>query len=267
MESGRRYSYLKKRNLEIRDLVYVHINESSQYVISYGIEFSEFVQSLPRELNNLLLLKHRYDDADFNRHTMLDYVPSNKVEKLVKENVYGYGNFCWIDFEEKDGVDELSGTEIAELLYLGHIKQHLKTPFYSRLGNRYVYLAHDDGWFNKTYFRNINDFYRMLGTSIAIKLGELKLEKTLLGIRKKRSYPPINMEILLTLTKFMREGAVFSLQNAERNRNRIEIPIWVIGDFDSMDDMFDEFEQLNKDKCDAKLVLDKKTREWSIAAQ
>lgn len=258
---------LKKRNLEIRDLVYVHVNESSQYVISYGIEFSEFVQSLSRSLNNLLLLKHRFDDGDFNRHTMLEYVSKDKVKVLAEENVYGYRDFCWVDFEEKEGVDELSGQEIAELLYLGHIKQHLRPPFYNRLGNRYVYLAHDDGWFNKTYYRNINDFYRMLGNVIAIKLGELKLEKTLLGIRKKRTYPAISIDILLSLSKIMREGAVFSLQNAERNRTRLEIPIWVIGDFDSMDDMFDEFEMMNKEKCDAKLVFDKKTREWALVAQ
>lgn len=258
---------MKKRNLEIRDLVYVHLNESSQYVLTYGIEFSEFVQSLPRSLNQLLLLKHRFDGGDFNRHTMLDYVTEDKIEKLAAENVYGNHDFCWVDFEEIDGVDELSGQEIAELLYLGHIKQHLRPPFYNRLGNRYVYLAHDDGWFNKTYYRNLNDFYRMLGNAITIKLAELKLEKILFGLRKKRSYPSISIDILLSLTNFMREGAVFSLQSAEHNRNRIEIPIWVIGDFDRMDDIFDEFERMKKEVCDAKLVFDKKTREWSLASK
>ncbi len=249
------------------DLVYVHLNENGQYVISYGVEFAEFAHSLPRSLNHLLLLKHRYDDGDYNRHTSFDFVTKEKVQKLAQENIYGYGDFCWIDFEEKDGLDELSGVEIAELLYLGHLKQHLKMPFYNKLGNRYVYLSRDDGWFTKTYFRHMNDFYRMLGEVIALKMGELKLEKTLMGLRKKKSYPPVHLDIILSLTKFMREGTVFSLRNAYQNRTRIEIPIWVIGDFDNMDDMFEEFAQMKQDKCDAKLVFEKRTREWSLVAQ
>lgn len=257
---------MKKQNQEIRDLVYVHLNENGQYVISYGVEFVEFALSLPRSLNHLLLLKHKFDDGEVNRHTQLEYVTKDMIRKLAQDNIYGYGDFCWIDFEENEGLDELSGNEIAELLYLGHLKQHLKMPFYNKLGNRYVYLSRDDGWFNKTYYRHMNDFYRMLGQVISIKLADLKLEKTLIGLRKKRSYPPVNLDIILSLSKFMREGTVFSLRNAVQNRNRIEIPIWVIGDFDNMDDMFEEYNQMKTEKCDAKLVFEKRNREWTLVA-
>lgn len=258
---------MKRNHQEIRDLVYFHLNDSGQYVISYGVEFAEFAQSLPRSLNHLLLLKHRFDDGEFNNHTQLDYVPRELLGKLAVDNVYSYGDFCWIDFEEIDGLDELTGTEIAELLYLGHLKRHLRVPFYNKLGNRYVYLSHDDGWFNKTYYRQINDFYRMLGEVLSLKLSEMKLEKTMMGLRKKRTYPPVGLDIILSLTKFMREGIVFSFRNIQQNRTRFEIPIWVIGDFDNMDDMFDEFAQMKQEKCDARLIFEKKTREWSLATQ
>lgn len=258
---------MKKHNHEIRDLVYVHLNENGQYVISYGVEFSVFAQSISRSLNHLLLIKHQFDDGELNRHTLLEYVPRDSLRKLVEDNIYAYGDFCWVDFEEIDGLDELSGQEIAELLFLGHQKRHLKGPFYSKLGNRYVYLSRYDSWFNKTYYRQMNDFYRMLGNVISIKLEELKIEKTLIGIRKKRSYPPVNLDIILSLSKFMREGTVISLRNITQNRNRIEIPIWVIGDFDNMDDMMEEFDQMKREKCDAKLVLEKKTREWALFTQ
>ena len=45
------------------------------------------------------------------------------------------------------------------------LKNYLRPPFYSYLGNRYVYLAHDDGWYNKTYYRDLNDFYNLLSTA------------------------------------------------------------------------------------------------------
>lgn len=255
---------MKKRNHTIRDLIYIHLNEQDQYVMTYGIEFAEFVHTLSDSINNLLLLKHRYEHGDYNMHTMFDYVSRDKLGRLVQDDVYSYGDFCWIDFEEEEAVNELPGQSIAELLYLGHVKEHLKPPFYNYLSNRYVYLAIDDGWFNRTYYRDLNDFYRMLGEVIPGKMGQMKVEKTLLGIKKKRTYPPISRDVLLSLKALMKEGAVLSIKDIDQNRVRIEIPIWIIGDFANMDDMYDEYESIVKEPCEAKIVFDKKTREWKI---
>jgi hypothetical protein len=260
----RRSLVLKKHHQGIRDLVYVHLNQTDQYVISYGIEFSEFAAAFSGSLNHLLLLKHGFDDTDFNRHTLLEYCPEEKIKKLAADNVYRYGDFCWIDFIEEDVLNELTGQEIAELLYLGHQKQHLKLPFYNKLGNRFVYLAHDDGFFNKIYYRSFKDFFHVLSESLAEKLSELKLEKSLLGIRRKRSYPAVNKEILLSLTPFIKEGICISLRDIDLQRGRLEIPIWVIGDYDSMDDMYEEYEKISTESCHAKIIFDKKTKEWKL---
>ncbi|MBU8879915.1 hypothetical protein BGM26_13090 [Bacillus sp. FJAT-29790] len=255
---------MKKRNHGIRDLIYIHLNEQDQFVITYGIEFAEFAACLSDSLNNLLLLKHRFDHGDFNMHTSLEYVSRDKLNKLMEDDVYGYGNFCWIDFEEEELLNELPGQTIAELLYLGHLKDHLKLPFYNYLSNRYVYLAHDDGWFNKTYYRDFHDFYRVLGETIPRKMGLIKVEKSLLGIKKTRTYPPISKDIFYALKPLMKEGVLLSIKDYEQNRAKIEMPIWAIGDFDDMDDMYNEYENIIKEPCDAKLVFDKKSKEWNI---
>ena len=258
---------MKKRNHSIHDLIYIHLNEREQYVITYGIEFGEFAESLFESLNHLLLLKHRFDEGDFNRHTLHEYVPINKLEKLMKDDVSGYGDFCWIDFEEEDALNELSEQGIAELLYLGHMKDHLKPPFYNQLSNKYVYLAHDDGFFNKTYYRNFNYFYKMLGTVIPRKVDKIKVERSLLGFKKTKPYPLIANEIISSLKTLMKEGLLLSVKDAEQSRARIEIPLWVIGDFADMDDMYDEYEIVVKEPCDAMLVFDKKTRIWKIISR
>ncbi|HEY2421049.1 MAG TPA: hypothetical protein VGI04_06530 [Neobacillus sp.] len=255
---------MKKHHQDIRDLIYVHLNQTDQYVMSYGIEFEEFAAAFSGSLNHLLLLEHRFDDTDFNMHTLLEYCPEDRISKLAEEDVYGYGNFCWIDFIEEEVLNELTGQEIAELLYLGHQKQHLKLPFYNKLGNRFAYLAHDDGWFNKTYYRSFKDFFHLLSGVIPSKLGKLKLEKSLLGIRKKRSYPQVNKEILLSLTPFIKEGICISLKDADHQRGKVEIPVWVIGDFDNMDDMYEGYEQIANKPCQAKIIFDKKIKEWKL---
>lgn len=254
----------KHHHQDIRDLIYLHLNQSDQYVLSYGIEFAEFAAAFSGSLNHLLLLKHRYDDADFNMHTLLEYCPEEGINKLAADDVYGYGDFCWIDFLEEDVLNELSGQEMAELLYLGHHKQHLKIPFYNKLGNRFVYLAHDDGWFNKTYYRSFKDFFHLLSEVVSDKLGEIKPEKSLLGLRKKRTYTPVNKEILLSLTPFIKEGICISFRDADAQRTRIEIPIWVIGDYANMDDMYEEYQYIRTKPYHAKIIFDKKTKEWKL---
>ena len=256
-----------KRNRPYRqELLYIHLNDRDQYVLSCGISFFEFARSLSDSINYLLLLKHQFDEGDFNSHTFLNYVPEDKLAKLVDEDVSSYGDFCWIDFEELEALNVLSAQELAEVLYLGHTKHHLKLPFYNHLGNRFAYLAHDDCWLNKVYYRNINDFYRMLSQVIPGKISMLKSEKNLLGLRRKREYSAVNKEILKALMPVFREGAVFSLKNIEQNRNRLELPIWVIGDFTNMDDMYDEFSETGEKSPDGRLVYDKKLKEWSLLA-
>lgn len=255
---------MKKRNQVIRDIIYIYINEREHYTITYGIEFEEFAQALFQSLNHLLLLKHHFEDGDFNRHTLHEYVSNDKLKKLMDDDVYGYGDFCWIDFEEEEALNELPSQAIAELLYLGHLKEHLKLPFYNHLSNRYVYLAHDDGWFNKTYYRDFSDFYRMMGEVIPGKLSQTKVEKSLLGMKKKRTYPSISSDILRQLKPLLREGVILSIKDIEQSRTNIEIPIWTIGDFSNMDDMYEEYLNIIKEPCDAKLVIDKKSREWKV---
>ena len=92
---------LKRKSKQ--DVIYVHLNEKDRYVLSYGIEFREFIQALYDSINHLLLLKHQFDDADFNMHTLLDYVPKKRVMRLASEDISEYGDFCWIDFEEMEG--------------------------------------------------------------------------------------------------------------------------------------------------------------------
>lgn len=256
---------MKKHHQDIRDLIYIHLNQIDRYVISHGIEFEEFVSTFSTSFHHhLLLLAHRFDDADFNMHTLLEYCPEERINKLAAEDVYGYGNFCWIDFTEEEMLNELTGQEMAELLYLGHHKHHLKLPFYNKLGNRFVYLAHDDGWFNKTYYRSLKDFFQLLSEVISRKLGGLKSEKSILGIRKKRVYPPVNKEILLSLEPYIKEGICISLRDSDHQRTRIEIPIWVIGDFADMDDMYEEYLQASHQQYHAKIIFDKKTKEWKL---
>ncbi len=249
---------------EHREIIYLHLHASDRFVISSGIGFQEFAFSIPKPLQNLLLLKHRFDDGEFNMNTLLEFVTQENLPQLLKEDVNGYGDFCWVDFDDEMGLDELEGYEIAELLYLGHAKAHLKPPFFRKLNNHYVYLSHDDGWFNKTYYRSLDTFFYMLTKLLPLKMERLKLERTWLGIKKKNEYPDVPVETLMRLSHLMAEGMTISLKHIQQTRSRLEIPIWVLGDFIHMDDMMESFLDTVGHEPEAKIIYQRKTREWAI---
>lgn len=253
-----------KQSGTAKELIYIHLHPINQYAISYGIEFQDFLRSLPVAPPHLLLLKHQFEHSGFNRHTRFEYIEAADYPRLLKEDVGEYGDFCWIDFEDTDGLNEMDGREIAELLYLAHTTEHLRRPFYSKLNNRYAYLAHDDEWFNKTYYRHMRDFYGMLGRLIARKLGVFRSERSLFSLKKGTPFPPIPGAMIEKVSGSMKEGIVVSLAKTEQTRLTVEVPLWIVGDHDNMDDVFDDYVISRKNEPDAKFVFDKKAHEWTI---
>lgn len=249
-----------KNHIANLGVIYAHMNHVDHYVLTYGIEFHEFCQAFP-DLSNLLLLRHRYEDGNFNLHTLLEYVDTDSIKRLIEDNVAAYGDFCWIDFDDEEALNRLDGQEIAELLYLGHIKNHLRIPFYRKLNNRFAYLSHEDGWLNKTYYRTMDDFYITLGSSISMKLND-KGEKTFFGRRKRKEIPEIPVEILYPFIEEMKEGMIISIEKAVHTRTSVEIPIWVIGDFYDMEEMYEEYKEIHDRPLDGKIVFDRKEKEW-----
>lgn len=90
-----------------RDIIYMVYDEKDQSVTSMGIEFIDFVRSLTVEINNVLLLASGYIGEDYHSGVGLDFVRKEYLEELYKDNVYSYGDFCWIDFENIVSLDNL----------------------------------------------------------------------------------------------------------------------------------------------------------------
>lgn len=249
---------------ETKELLYLHLHAAERFVLSSGITFQEFQLSLEKPLQNILLLKHHYEDAHYNPNTLLEFVYQEDVPKLVKSNIDKVGDFCWIDFQDEAGLNELGGSELAELLYLGHCKHQLRPPFYRLLNNEYAYMNYEAGLFNKVFYRSLENFYQMVSNAIPYKMYILKVEKTWLGTRKKNEYTPVPVEILKRISTLMAEGIVISFEKILQTRSRLEIPIWVIGDYMNIDDIVDSYKESNGNEPDAKLIYTRKTKEWSL---
>lgn len=251
------------RNNHLHNFVYIVVNSRDRYVLSSGYDFADFTYCLQEPLNNLLLLKHQYQNPAFHYVTQMDYIPKESVNDLLQSETYKTGHFCWVDFEDIFNLDTLEGQELAELLFLGHTKRHLTPPFYQELNNQFAYLTEQDGVLNRTYYKNWNDFYTILGGVLVKKLAEVRSERSWLPFQKKKSYPRVPATILHQLSTVLTEGVVFSFSMAKIERSTAEIPFWVVGDFYDIDDMVETFQQEVEKPATGRLVFDKKQREWN----
>lgn len=236
----------------LRDIIYINANIEEKTFIFYGIEFRDFISSLSENINNILLLKHEYF-GDFHYPTGFEFVKDEEILELAKEEVYNYGDFCWVDFESENHLDKLSENEIAELLYLAHMYKPLKSPFLEKLNNRFAYCAHDDGWYCKLYCKDVNEFSSVL---------ENVIKNTILRLRKRKL---VNMDddIKKELLKLSEDGLLIEVHRIGKDERNVWIPIYTIGNFTNMDNMYND---LDRHKFNAKYkgFLEHKNKKWIL---
>lgn len=239
--------------MKTRDIIYMIYYESEQSITSMGIEFMDFVQSLTTDLTNILLLESGFTGVDFHYGLRLEFVRNEHLEELYKENVYNYGDFCWVDFESIEGLDKLQPHEMAELFYLGHLKKPVNSPFFDTLQNRFAYLAHDDGWGNKTYYREKDDLYDLVRNLFSTRLRSYK----------KRNVQPLNVEVMEQLLELAKNGLLIDLYKIFKSKNRVEIPLHEIGIFNDFSDVYSHMDRYKAmAKKESRLIYTNK--QWKI---
>lgn len=219
---------------KIRDLIYVSSEGQANCFYSYGIEFHEFMSCVYNKPENILLLRHQFDNAQWNQHSRFDYVTEQEINELIEDNVYGYGDFCWVDFSKVNDLDALSNNQIAELLFFSHLAK----PLHKIPKIRFAYYAHDDGWFNKLYVTDLHDYKILLAKVITFKLNKLT------G-RKFCDIPENISSVLLECTK---NGLFIDLSRVIKSKVELRIPITAIGHYTDMDKVYDLREVIIDDK-------------------
>lgn len=238
--------------MKTKDIIYMIYNEKEQSVKSMGIEFIDFVTSLSTELNNVLLLASGYTGEDFHYGLRLEFVRKEHLSDLYEENVYSYGDFCWMDFQDITSLDNLEPQEKAELLYLGHYKEALGSPFFNKLNNKFVYLAHDDGWYNKVIYKDKNDYIDVLRHLIPNRLKSYK-----------KFVQPLCQDIGQQLALMASDGILIDIYRIIKSRNSVEIPFKVIGKIMDFDDVYNNMER-HKAKANSEYWLIYKNNQWMI---
>ncbi len=218
----------------LRDVFYVNANADESYYEYYGMEFSEFLRYCPLPIPQILLLDPRvYDNEPLNLAMSMTTLDEQAIASLARQGAYELGNFHWMDYASEEGLARCTEQEKAEILYLNHYCNPLHTAFFTSVGNRFVYLAHDDGWYCRLYCKDMAVFGDIIANKI---IGHF-------ATNKRRKMYPIGSEIKSQLLEWAKGGLLIDFSVTHTRRNHCGISFYEIGNFSQMDDMYHNLDQ------------------------
>ncbi|EUJ40371.1 hypothetical protein [Brochothrix campestris] len=256
---------MAKRERSSEGKIVIYLDTVTNSVISKGISLTDFMHGIgnKRLPSALLLLNSKFDVANLNPHTKFSFIDEGEKTKalaiaLEKQTTA----FSWLDFEEEEMLNQLTGQEIAEILYLGHRGTHLRSPFYYKLQNEYVYLTLDEGERNKVYYRDITRFYEMLAAVITMRVNAVQHKKSLFGKIRPTRANKLPVGLIRTLRPLLKEGCVFDFGLSERTKTEVRIPIIIKNSDDDSASIFDE--EMTEVNIEKWLTYSLKNDEWSL---
>lgn len=208
--------------------LYVHLDNTSNCVTSKGLSHSDFCQSIGKSPQNILLLDSQDTLGEYESRTGLSMIRTpERVEQYFRIlNNQHSKTVKWIDFYDIQLIKELSPLEISELLYFGHMRTHLHSPFFYKLQNNFVYFEAPNQ-LTKIYFRQLDEFYAILATRLTQLLTEVVNSKKPI-FRKAVPVEAVPSELLQQLKPILQEGIIFDTQ--QKGEGCYEIHAYVVED-------------------------------------
>ncbi|MGX7108942.1 hypothetical protein [Facklamia miroungae] len=211
--------------------LYVHYDAVTNYFMTRGITLKTIDfnrQYLPQ---NIILADApeefgRFDvQTDFkilrNQTEVLDYFELCQKEGRRMSN--------WIDFDSIEMMHQLTPVEISELLYLFHANKALRSPFFYKLQNNYVYLTMSNG-LNKTYYRHMSHFYGRFARSLSEHVANMINENIHWLTRRKKIVQPIPINLVEELSPLFMSGLKIDFRQAIKEIDAWSIPLYIIED-------------------------------------
>ena len=225
--------------------IYAMLPSEAGATIFSGISFADFVECTPVPIENILLLKGDYwGEKSWNKFELLE--GQEQIAKLMHENIYRYGDFCFVDYANHITLDELSDDEIAELLYFAHMLKPLKSPFFEALQNSFFYFAHDDGWYCKLYCKSPD-----IPMSVLVNRLQKSVWKT-----TSNNHCLLPASLVQEVHKLSIGGVLIELETSPPPADTIAtICIYDVGKYTNMDTLFSNLECIKRDSAKQTFAL------------
>lgn len=239
-------------------LIYVHYEPLAHLFLTAGVSASDVLSAKPTQWRHLLLLPPVNDQQLIEPHTGFNLVNGqDDIAAFLRSK--DARDRSWLDFQHASYLDELTPTEIAELLYLGHMKTHIQPPFYYKLQNTLVYLPLKNEMVTM-YFRQMTFFVRTLSAAIVRHLRLAANDQPFWLRLRQQHFAGVPTGRLSQLYPLLEDGLYLDFSSGIFSRDKVVIPLLEV------DQRFLPEGQYAADNATVhgQLVLHRATNRWEL---
>jgi hypothetical protein len=211
-----------------RKILYFSGKKSLNEFTYSGITFNEFLQLSNYQIDNIMISRGGYDVGIFNKSGFPVVEGRSCIAALARENIYDYGDFCFVDYPHIKMSDGLTNQEIAEILFLFNMFKPLLSPFPETLESKIAYLSHDDGHFCRLYLKDELFFYRFVANKLQ-STAECLLNKKIVAIQD---------DLLKIIEEMIEEGMFIDCEDIEIGEDLVKFKFYLIGREVAIDDIY-----------------------------
>lgn len=228
---------------------YISIDIKINIITTSGISWNEFYCGIIEKPKGILIVKGLPLEAEFCKKLSFEYISPAQIPAFSQSNVYDFGDFQWIDFEDVSNLANVSDTELAEILFTFHKGKPLKSYKIDSLQNHYVYISHDDDWFVKIHMDHLEKYKQVINYKIC---------KELKG--RKQDIHPIQENVMEQLFSMFQKGAVIDFEK----KTASSVTIYQLEEINSMDDIYDLLDERRKHETGFELRYYSDKKQWSV---
>ncbi|WP_057895011.1 hypothetical protein [Lacticaseibacillus brantae] len=236
-------------------LVYVHFEPFAHLFLTYGIATSDIIQDQVQVPQHILLLPPIDEDEFVDPHTGFNVISGQEaVRDFMQSRLASQRD--WLDYSHGTYLQELTPGEIAELLYLGHAKTHMQSPFYYKLQNNLVVLPLSTGLINM-YFRHLNTFDTTLSAALLRHVRWAANEQPFWLRLRQQEFPAIDPATLKAIRERSVDGIIFNFSGVAFSREAVRVQLL------QPTGRFLPERELGNQTIGA-LVLDRQKQQWTL---
>lgn len=205
------------------NFIYINWEQVNHVVISCGLSDADFASGIPSIPQHLVLIDGQNEGDRFNGHTRFQTVNGSTAVRqfLVASTPYPK---MWLDFHEAEDLDLMMPNEIAELLYMVHMKTHLHVPLYAKLQNDYTYLTVSK-LIRKVYYRDLSTFNHVFEVSLKRHLQAFHSSRWAM-FNRPLTIGNLPVELFNQLAAVFSEGLLVGFDRTTERNNQYQIPLF-----------------------------------------
>lgn len=239
--------------------IYIHLDPISKVVTTKGLNSMDFLHKAKNRPKNLLLLDTHFDLGELNEHLNLRMVTGvEEVERFFQRvrNRRYEEEIKWIDFSDEKLLNTLTSLELSELLYLGHMKKSLYSPFFYKLQNNFVSFEYSFSTM-KTYYRDLSEFNDILSSKICRIIAQrINAKKAIFSRRVFIS--PIGEGVWECLAQYLSDGLGIDFEQGQVINGEYFLPLYHVKEIEN---------RPNPEDLQIKLVYNPHEKHWRLEKQ